>query len=204
MTGPNIFATVGWNKETALRAITYVGIGSIVGVVFWIGTKIFNLGQIIQRLTTVEADIKEVKKDVRKGNKDLIKRIDDLMLAFAQSSVTEAHSPRQLTTEGKRILKDSGIDTIVDDKFEYIVKEVRKRKPENAYQAERAIIDAVSRLADDATIKDAVEEGAFNSGSLTPVVLIVGATYIRDRVLKELGLSPEEIDKHAPKPKNNK
>lgn len=202
MSDLNIFATVGLNKETALRAITYFGIGSIVGLIFWVGTKIFDLGRIMQRLATVEADIKEVKKEVRKGNKDLAKRIDDLMLAFAQSSVTEAHSPRQLTNEGKRILKDSGINTIVDDKFDYIVREVAKRKPENAYQAERSIIDVVISLAADPAIKDAVEEGAFNSGSSAPIVLVVGATYIRDRVLKELGLKPEEIDEHAPKPKN--
>jgi hypothetical protein len=30
------------------------------------------------------------------------------------------------------------------------------------------------------------------------VVLVVGAIYIRDRILAELGLKPEEIDKHDP------
>jgi hypothetical protein len=186
----------GWNKATVIHVISYVGITAILGVLIWIARRIFDLGKIVQRLDTVEKDVKSVKTEVKKTGKDLAERIDNLMLTIAQSGLTESHSPRQLTSEGERILKSSGINDVVDSKFNVIVSKVRSLNPENAYRAEKATIDVVRELGKDPTIKDAVEEGAFNSGSLVDVVLFVGAIYIRDRVLKELGFNSEEIDKH--------
>ena len=197
----NSFANIGWNKETLVRVSSFFGIAAILSFIAWVARKIFILGKIMQRLESVEKDIKDVKKEVRNSGKDLAKRIDDLMIAVAQAGLTEARSPRQLSAEGKRILKDSGIDEVVDSKFNLIVKRVKAMNPENAYQAEKAIIDTVREIAEDPTIKDAVEEGAFNSGSLASVVPFVGAIYVRDRVLQQLGLKPEEIDKHS-KPTN--
>lgn len=188
------FAVAGW-KQT----ISIVGVGTLAAAIAYIVNKIYNLGKIIQRLENVEQDIKDVKKDVRASTKDLVKRIDDLMIAVTQTSLSEAHSPRQLTAEGRRVLQESGIDSIVEDKFDLIVRKVSERQPENAYQAERAVIDCVRHLTDEPAIKDAVEEGAFRSGSLAAAVLYVGALYIRDRVLGELGLRPEEIDNHKPR-----
>jgi hypothetical protein len=118
---------------------------------------------------------------------------------LAEKGLARSNSPRTLSDDGIKVLNNSGINAIVDDKYNFIVKQVKKIKPENPYQAELAVLDVVSHLVDDPVLKDAVEEGAFKSGYFVPSVLFVGGLYIRNRVLKELGFSVGDIDKHDPK-----
>jgi hypothetical protein len=56
----------------------------------------------------------------------------------------------------------------------------------------------VGQLGQDVALRNDLEQGAFESGSSVTTVLFVGAIYIRDRVLKELGLRPEDINTHDP------
>ena len=70
--------------------------------------------------------------------------------------------------------------------------------------AEKAVLEAVDSLIDNETVKDAIEEGAFNSGYSVGSVLFVGGLYIRDRVLEHLEFNVKEIDKHDPENPANK
>lgn len=179
-------------------------VAAIVGAAVFIVIRIFKLGKVAQRLQEVEAGIKEVKGDVKKSNKDLTTRIDDLMKMLAQKGLAAADSPRQLTPKGIKVVKNSGIDSIVEDRFDYIVRKVQDRKPSNPYQAEKAVLEVVEELVNDPALKDAIEEGAFNSGYFLQSVLFAGGIYIRDKVLSELGYKVEEIDAHNPKVKQKK
>lgn len=169
------------------------------GIVTFVVRSIFKLGQFSQRLKTVEDSAGAIKTELQATRKELTERIDSLINLSIQKGLSESHSPRQLNEEGRRVLRDSGIDTIVDEKFDEIVKKVEDKAPENAYQAEQAVLDVVESLIEEAAIKDAVENGAFQSGYPIAGVLFTGGLYIRDRVLKELGFTASEIDKHNPK-----
>lgn len=189
-----------------LDSNTWQIIGAVVavvvffaGIVTFVVRSIFKLGQFSQRLKTVEDSAEAIKTELQTTRKELTERIDSLINLSIQKGLSESHSPRQLNGEGKRVLRNSGIDTIVDEKFDEIVKKVEDKAPENAYQAEQAVLDVVESLIEDAAIKDAVENGAFQSGYPIAGVLFTGGLYIRDKVLNELGFTASEIDEHDPK-----
>lgn len=170
----------------------------IAGLVTFIVRSIFKLGRFTQKLSTLETDVTAIKTELQTTRKDLTDRIDSLINISIQKALSESNSPRQLNSEGTRVLNNSGMDTIVDEKFDAILEEVRSRNPENAYQAEQAVLDVVEDLMSDPVIKDAVENGAFQSGYPVPGVLFVGGLYVRDRVLQELGFVVSDIDQHTP------
>jgi hypothetical protein len=111
---------------------------------------------------------------------------------------TESRSPKSLNEKGNKIVKDSGIDTIIDNQFEHILELVRAKGPVNAYQAQEATIEAVKSLATKEDLKGDLEMGSFRSGQEIDIVLYVGAYYIRDRILERLGLLPDDIDNDDP------
>lgn len=140
------------------------------------------------RLKAVE---KSIDADIKPELKSLGGRIDKVLtnvlaLKLDQSGAVEGQSPRALTPKGERILNDSGIKELVDAKLGDIISEVKKKKPDNEYRIEQGVIESVRNLSNDATLKDTIEEGAFNSGTTVDVVLFVGAIYIRDQVIAAL------------------
>jgi hypothetical protein len=186
---------INWSD---IGVITAIVVALVTAAAFAV-TRIFKLGKVAQRLETLEKDVKAVKKDIGATGSAITKRIDDLHTMLAQRGLSEAHSPRQLNETGQKVLKSSGIGDVVDDKYDLIVKKVKEKDPKNPYQAEQAVLEVVNSFAENSTLKDAIEEGAFNSGYSVTSVLFVGGLYIRDRVLKELGFNVDEIDKHTPK-----
>lgn len=168
----------------------------LLGGATFIVSKIFNLGKVSNRLEVVESEVKKIDDAINSTKDTITKRIDDLMILMTQSNLTVAHSPRQLSTEGIRIFESSGIKPIVEQYFDEIVEKVKERKPENAYQAEKAILDVVNGLIGEDDVKNFVEKGAFNSGSTVEIVLFVAGIFIRDKVLSEIGLRPEQIDQY--------
>ena len=181
-------------------------IGIITAIVVTVATgasfvisRVYKLGKVSNRLDTLSKDMADIKTEIKDSSRDITKRIDDLIMAYSQRGLSESNSPRQLTEEGLKVLKSSAIDAVVDDKFDLIVERVKELSPEYSYQAEQAVLAVVRELVDDASLKDAIEEGAFNSGYLVSSVLFAGGLYIRDRVLSELGFKSEEIDTHKPK-----
>lgn len=181
-------------------------IGAVIGLLLLVGSLIvfiikgiFSIGKFSQRLKSVEKTMDSIKIDINSTHKDLTTRIDNLMNISIQKGLSVANSPRKLSDEGKKVLKDSGADQIVNDKFDIIAQKTKKSNPENAYQAEKDIFEIVKKLIKDPVINDAMENGAFQSGYPLEAVLFVAGLYIRDRVLKELGFKLSEIDEHNPK-----
>lgn len=192
-----------------LNSDTWQIIGAVIaavllfsGAIAFIVRMIFKAGQFSQRLNDLEGGLPVIKTELQTTRKDLTDRIDSLITLFIQKNLSESNSPRQLNAEGKKVLENSGIAPLVEEKFDEILKKVEDTRPENAYQAEKVIFDVVDALIEDEAIKDAVENGAFQSGYPVAGVLFVGGLYIRDRVLKELGFTAEEIDKHVPRKSN--
>lgn len=185
-----------------IEKINWEMIGAIAGVLSLIGAiflfvlnkikddlkRSFQDGANDQRLAHVESQITTITTEIANARRDLTARIDNVIEMIARFGLSEARSPRQLSAEGKKVLHNSGVSSIVEDRFEYILRQTQKQNPRNPYQAEQAVLNSVEHLMDDPAIKDALEEGAFNSGYPIQAVLYVGSLYIRDRILKQLGL----------------
>lgn len=164
-------------------------LAAIAGVFVWIATQIFKLGQLTQRITTVESAIKE---DLKPELKEISRRLLDLSISLGGKDVTTSNSPRVLNDAGRKILEESGVKEIIEKRFDEIVSKVKEQNPKNAYQGELSVIDAVRSMAtEDKDVRDDFEQGAFRSGTSVATLSIVGGVHIRDRVFTEIGLNPK-------------
>jgi hypothetical protein len=144
----------------------------------------------------IKPDIKSLRTKIDKANSDLGGRIDKvhgilLSLKLDQSGAVEGNSPRILTPKGERILEESGIKEIVENRLGDIISDVKAKNPENEYRIEQCVIEYVRELGQDASLRKQIEQGAFNSGTTVDVVLFVGAIYIRDQVIAAIAQKPE-------------
>lgn len=184
----------------ATGVIVTVVIAIISGIIFMV-KKSISLGKILARLDNVEKTIEELKTETSSNYKELNKGISSILKMIAEKGLAKSSSPRVLTDEGIKVLENSGIKEIVNDMYDSILNEVKKSKPKNPYQAEQAVLDVVSNLKNDPSIKDKIEKGAFESGYFVDSVLFAGGLFIRDRILEDIGFKTSEIDKHVPKKK---
>jgi hypothetical protein len=194
----------GFNWTIVLIAIPAIGV--LLGGLTLLIRGIFKLGQYHNRFTSLEKFVDETIKPALEqleqkidnlGN-DLSGKIESIRIANASDKVTESHSPRQLNDYGKRVLEQSGVKDIVEAQFDALVKKVRSQKPQNAYQGEQLILNAVEALRANPELKNKIEDGAYQSGDTVDTVLLVGGVYIRDRILEKLDLKPEDIDNNKP------
>ena len=199
-----------------LFGLSYEAIGVIVSIIVAIGSAIctiavvsYKLGKGSQRLNNVESvvndeikpELKELGSTIQKSADRITKRLDDLLKDIALNKVSISNSPRVLNEYGKKILKESNIGQFVDEKFDEIVRQVKKQNPENAYQVERKVLDIVQGYKEDEETRNMLEKSAFETGNTVDTVLLVGGIYIRDKVLESLKMKVEDIDTHDPKSK---
>lgn len=179
---------ISWETVAAISSVMAV----LMSGILWIANRIFKFGETYHRLVTVESDIGDIKKTIATNRSELkhdiielSRRIDNAIFA---KRFTQTSSPRQLTEEGRHILRESGVDKIVRANLASIVEEVKAAQPKNSYQAQELVIEAVNQLLGNEKLRDKIEQGSFDCGQPTNVLLYLGAIYIRDEVLSHLGL----------------
>lgn len=166
---------------TIQNIITLVGIPTIVAALIYIGRK-------LQVLDTVQKTIDNIYERFIK--------VEERVNTLWKDEVAPAHSPRQLNDVGIKILNESGIKEIIDEKKDLLLAEVKVLNPTNAYDAEQATINVVSELpkyCPDVILK--LKDGAFRVGQGIETVLLVGGFYLRDLIFEDLGFSLKELDK---------
>lgn len=112
-----------------------------------------------------------------------------------------SYSPRQLNERGENVLNESGIKQIIDEKKVDLLKIIKEKNPQTAYDAEVCISKVtkeIPNLYPDTLL--ALKEGAFRAGVNVDTVLLVGYVYLRNIIFPDLGFSvgdvPEdEVDK---------
>lgn len=172
----------------------------IVGLTIFISKMNFNLTLVKKetdkipgietRLTVVETKVSSLDNTLNV----LAPRIDALFDRGSLNKVSESKSPRKLNDYGKKVLENSGIKNIISESYDDILQRVKDSNPSNAYRAEIEIIASVNVLKENNKILSKIENGAFNSGETVDIVLVVGALNIRDKILSELDLNPQDID----------
>lgn len=157
--------------------VVSLGIPTIVGSAIYIGKKL----QILEDL-----------KDVR-GRFDIVEsRVSDLWA----DRLAPARSPRQLNEQGNKILEESGIKKIVDQKKNYLLQKIQEKNPATAYDAEMIIGTVMKELPRHCpdTLED-LKQGAFQVGADIDGVLFVGSIYLRNLIFKDLGFGLDDLDK---------
>ena len=192
------------------------GAASACYISYNVGKTKKDIENITDRCNKLESEIANLRNKLESEIVNLRNKLDDNIrdvsflkgsMSISQSpapaalQLSQSNSPRQLSELGKKVLADSKIDEIIDTQYDRILEEVRASDPKNAYQAQEDIYSAVDNLFLDEPVRDLVEQGAFLSGYTPKDVLFVGALNVRDKILKELNLNIDDIDKYDPKNK---
>jgi transcriptional regulator CtsR len=157
----------------------------------------FKIGGIKSTIDNIEKNILEIKDDLKELKPRFAvveSRVNDLWT----TKITKQRSPKYLNELGGKILKESNVNLLIDENYAEIFKEVKKMNPGNSYQAEQDIIAVVQRLILVPICQNKLEISAFQTGQSVNTIFYVGAIYIRDKIIKEIGLDVLDIDKHDP------
>ena len=160
----------------------------------WIATLLLGntrelIARIDERTMLMQGDIKNLKvdlKDVRGKVDDMSPKLDILW----KDKLASAHSRRRLNAYGEKVLKESGVKEIIDEKKKELFILIKARGAKNIYDAEQDILSVVKQLPERyPDIVDKLKTGAFNTGADLDIVLFTGGIYLRDLILPDLGFS---------------
>lgn len=162
-------------------------IGNWVSAIL-LGNTRETIARIDERTLLMLEDLKDIKPKVN----DMWPKMDILW----KDEVAPARSPRQLNELGNKILNESGIKEIVENKKVKLLEAVRILKPENPYDAEKVILSVVAELPKHCPeVVDELKNGAFKVGQNLDTVLLVGGFHLRNQIFPELGFSLTDLDR---------
>jgi hypothetical protein len=178
-------ATLGSQVTAPIQIGSVESFVALVVFVFGVGAAWTNLKSSVQNLeNTLKDEIAPDLKDMRERFALIEDRVDSLW----KDKLAPARSPRVLNARGRRILKDSGIQKIVEDQRQELERVLRASNPATAYDAERQAISTVMSLPNRSPeLVAKIKEGAFRVGAEVDSVLFVGGVYFRDEVFPKLG-----------------
>ena len=105
-------------------------------------------------------------------------------------------SPVQLTPAGQEILQKSGIEDAVVQRKADLMAEIKKQKPQTAYDVQEITKKAFQEFQWGEETMKKFKEYSFQSGKWTLAdILEVGAIHFRDIAMTELGFPIEDLDK---------
>ncbi|MDP3772271.1 MAG: hypothetical protein Q8Q94_02765 [bacterium] len=157
--------------------VVSLGIPTIIGVAVYIGRKL----QILEDL-----------KDIRGRFNVVESKVGDLWA----DRLAPAKSPRQLNEMGNKILGESGIKGIVEEKRDDLLKIIREKNITNAYDAELAVMGVMKELPKHCPdIVEKLKDGAFKVGANPDTLLFVGGIYLRNLIFEDLGFALNDLDK---------
>lgn len=172
----------------------------IMAVIAIIGfcVLIFKSGNKFGEIKTSIDNIKSSIENDIKPHVKTIPVINERVTTLWADRVSVRRSPISLNEKGKKILEESKIGEIINQHYNEIIKIVKEKKPENAYQVQLVLPDVIKELKNMDICKNKLEQSAFNTGVDIDTILYVGAIDVRDRVIQELNFNIEDIDKFIP------
>lgn len=169
---------------------TYIGLPAILGMLIYIGRKLQILDDIRDSMKNkIEPELQDVK--------ERFMIVEDRVETIWKDRLAPTHSPRQLNAGGQEILAKSGIKEIVNEKKDLLLRLVKEKNPQNAYDAEQAIQEVMTDLPKHCPdIVDKLKDGAFRVGADLDAVLYVGSIYLRNTIFADLGFVLSDLDKN--------
>ncbi len=158
---------------------------------------VFRSGALFERVGHIKDAVDEIKPDVK-----IIPVIKEKVDVLWASKVVGPGSPIILTQRGVEILKGSKIEEVTTEYYQDILRQVRERNLQNPYQVQEALIEIVTSYKNNQLCKNKLENAAFITGSDVDTVLLVAAVNIRDKIIGDLGMKVEDVDKFDPHKSN--
>lgn len=162
----------------------------------------YKLGGIVKTFGVFKDENDGIKKEIG-GMKDSLAKINATtdLLYQAHLSTVQSRSPLSLTSKGESISAAIRAPMKVDTHWSSIKLLVDQKSPNNPYDIQTVSMDIAKQCFEkifSADEQNEIKSYAYKIGvNLLEIYPILGVL-IRDRILKERGLTPAEVDKHDP------
>ena len=176
-----------------LAAMTIQNWLALAGLILAVFGIIFAGGRLFERIDNIKSEIDELKPDVK-----LIPFIKERVDVLWASRYTEPGSPMVLTEAGKKILLDSKIENFTTEYYNEILIKVKEKSLGNPYQVQEALFEIIRNYKNNNECIRKLENAAFTAGVDVDTVLFVGAVNIRNKIIGDLYMKVEDIDKFDP------
>ncbi len=141
-------------------------------------------------LSVIRTDMKWVNQEqvpsITRRLNNVEEKVDDLWVIAKAASA----SPIRLNESGEKLLRQSTIPQMMDQRYYEILAEVKGTNPTNRYWAQKNLMVAVHRLKEDPETLSWLEATAYEGGVSVNTVLLVAAIYLRDKIIADLGFEP--------------
>jgi uncharacterized protein YoxC len=178
----------------AISAITVTIIGSFIYLIYQSGKTMSTIEYLSNSVSKIDTDLQKIK-----GQTGKIGGIENSISLLWQHHFSIAKSPIQLNEKGISILESTDLKTVVENLFPKIAEKVKALNPTNSYEVQEYTKSVVEELLQSEPIKNQIENAAFSAGFHVSILHFIGAIFIRDKVIAELGFSSDDIDTHKPK-----
>ncbi len=166
-----------------------LGVSIVTGIISFFVYK--------SKVDRLEQDVKEIRLDCREVRDKVIKC--ETALDYKEP-LTKRKSPVTLTDRGNRILIESGGQSFVDKNYEELKQKIEKEKPATSYDIQETAKQVIDEIKDDTRINP-IKEYLFKEGMEIGDIIVVLGIYLRDKILKERGVTVDDIDKYDPEKK---
>jgi hypothetical protein len=172
---------------------------AILAIAFW---SMYKLGGIIKTFNFFEKKNENFDKaiDEMKTNIFSIKATTDLLYQSHLSTI-QSHSPISLTPKGITISSELKMEEKVINHWDEIKNEIDKKSPSNPYDIQTISMELAKNCFEhvfNEKEKMEVKSYAYKTGANLLELLPIIGIIVRDKYLKEKGISTEDIDAHAP------
>jgi hypothetical protein len=167
--------------------------GNWIAILVPVGlTFLGALGTIIYRQGGLDKSVATVERKIDK--------IDEKFDKYLLRNLASSQSPLVLTPEGLKIFNREAIQQFIKDVMSLIIDRMKNTQHENAYRAQESLFTVVDSFKN-SPYQTILENEAFQTGQHIDILMKLIAVGIRDQVFKEIGFTPDEIDKTDPSKK---
>ena len=146
-------------------------------------------------LPTIRATLHSINTSLNSFRNSL-----DIFITSRPSSVAESKSPLSLNSNGEKLAKELDAEKIIDRNFQELRRSVDAEELNNAFDVQQVAMSVArnffaSQKDDDLIIK--AKDIAYNKGLPSLDLYTIFGILLRDKILEERGLVPNDIDKNT-------
>ncbi|MEK7528974.1 MAG: hypothetical protein AAB592_04360 [Patescibacteria group bacterium] len=185
--------------DQTLQILLFIGNLLIAGVVGFIGASI-RIGEYKNKVDTLE---NTVGHDEHCGLRKTVGDVRDKVIACETSlkerePLTKKKSPISLTERGQTLLEASGGKAFIDTNLPLLSGKIDAKEAKTAYDIQEVSKAVLQEMTTD-NLFVPLKEYLFKEGLEIEDLIIVMGIYLRDKVLAQKGILPEDVDKTDPK-----
>jgi tetrahydromethanopterin S-methyltransferase subunit G len=148
------------------------------------------------RLLKIETDFSQVSKRLPKVEETIEKIYSMLVFGANNSEAFRAQSPINLTKVGWDWLRESGLETYVNENYTELKKKMVSTNETNPYKIQEECFEMFDFVVVfDTNTEEKVNSFAFRKGTQIPILRRCGGIYFRNLIFKDFGIPIENVDR---------